>query len=113
MSLFPGMSRSASTIMGGMMVGLSHKATAEFSFFLAIPTMFAAAGYSLFKGIHVMTGIEWQALAVGFLMSFLVAFIVVGRFLKYVAKHSLRLFAFYRLFVGMIMVLLTMAGLMR
>lgn len=112
MSLIPGMSRSASTIMGGMMTGLSAKAAAEFSFFLAIPTMFAATGYSLVKGVNSMTAIEWQALAVGFAVSFIVAFLVVGKFLNYLGKRPLRIFAYYRLIAGAIMLVLAAAGLL-
>jgi undecaprenyl-diphosphatase len=103
MSLFPGMSRSASTMIGGMLLGLSTKAAAEFSFFLAIPTMFAATGYSLLKGVSTMTSIEWISLAVGFIVSFLVAYIVVGKFITYIGNHSLKIFAYYRLIVGVIM----------
>ncbi len=106
LSLFPGMSRSASTIIGGLMVGLTAKAAAEFSFFLAIPTMFAATGYSLLKGFAAMTATEWLALAVGFIVSFIVAFIVVGKFLDFLGKHSLKVFAYYRLIVGFLMLLI-------
>lgn len=105
MSLFPGMSRSASTIIGGMMVGLTVKAAAEFSFFLAIPTMFAATGYSLIKGVSAMTSTEWIALATGFIVSFFVAFVVVGKFISFLGKHSLKAFAYYRLIVGCILLL--------
>jgi len=113
MSLFPGMSRSASTIIGGMMVGLSVKAAAEFSFFLAIPTMFAATGYSLIKGFTAMAAIEWLALAVGFIVSFIVAFIVIGKFLSFLGKHSLKVFAYYRLVVGFGMFLLIVIGVVK
>ena len=106
MSLFPGMSRSASTIIGGMMVGLSVKAAAEFSFFLAIPTMFAATGYSLIKGIAEMTSIEWVALTVGFIVSFATALVVVDKFISFLGKHSLKPFAYYRLVAGAVMLLL-------
>ncbi len=109
MSLFPGMSRSASTIMGGMMVGLSVKAAAEFSFFLAIPTMVAATGYSLIKGMTAVSAMEWLALAVGFVVSFLVAFVVVGKFLSYLTRHPLKNFAYYRLIVGILMIVLILA----
>jgi undecaprenyl-diphosphatase len=109
LSLFPGMSRSASTIIGGLLVGLSVTTAAEFSFFLAIPTMFAATGYSLLKGITVMTGAEWLALIVGFVVSFIVAFIVVGKFISFLGKHSLKPFAYYRLVVGFLMLGLIMA----
>lgn len=106
MSLFPGMSRSASTIMGGMLAGLSVKAAAEFSFFLAIPTMFAATTLSLLKGFSAMSLLEWQALAVGFITSFLTALFVVDKFLSYLTRHSLKPFAYYRLAVGVLMILL-------
>jgi undecaprenyl-diphosphatase len=112
LSLFPGMSRSASTILGGLMVGLSAKAAAEFSFFLAIPTMFAATGYSLVKGVGAMTATEGLALAVGFIASFAVAFLVVGRFLSFLGKHSLKPFAYYRLAVGTIMIFIAALGLL-
>lgn len=110
LSLFPGMSRSASTIMGGMIVGLSVKAAAEFSFFLAIPTMFAATGYSLIKGVASMTEMEWTALAVGFAVSFAVAFVVVGKFISFLGKHSLKPFAYYRLIAGLVMVFIIAVG---
>lgn len=113
MALFPGMSRSASTIMGGMFVGLSVKAAAEFSFFLAIPTMFAATGISLVKGMKGMTGIEWAALGVGLVVSFLVALIVVDKFLSFLGKHPLKYFAYYRLAVGIAMVGLITMGIVK
>ena len=113
MSLIPGMSRSASTIMGGMIMGLSVKAAAEFSFFLAIPTMFAATGYSLFKGFTALTLIEWEALVVGFIISFIVALLVVDKFLDFLGKHSLKSFAYYRLVVGILMIALILAGIVK
>jgi undecaprenyl-diphosphatase len=113
MSLFPGMSRSASTIMGGMMVGLTVKTAAEFSFFLAIPTMFAATAFDLLKNITYMTMLEWEALAVGFIMSFIVALIVIDKFLSYLSKHSLKPFAYYRLIVGIVMIILILKGIIK
>ncbi|HBM79487.1 MAG: undecaprenyl-diphosphate phosphatase [Clostridiales bacterium] len=113
MSLFPGMSRSASTIMGGMMAGLSVKAAAEFSFFLAMPTMIAATGYSLLKGFMAVTAIEWAALAVGFIVSFIVALLVVDMFLTYLSRHPLKPFAYYRLFAGVLMLVLVLCGIVK
>ncbi len=110
LALIPGMSRSASTIMGGMASGLSVKAAAEFSFFLAIPTMVAASGYSLIKGYLGMTLIQWQALGVGFVMSFVIALLAVDKFLSYLKKHSLKLFAYYRIITGIFMIGLIVAG---
>lgn len=110
LSLFPGMSRSASTIMGGMAAGLSVKAAAEFSFFLAIPTILGASVYSLMKGFSSVSALEWQALGIGFLVSFVVALLVVDRFLAYLSRHSLKSFAYYRIAVGILMLLLIYAG---
>lgn len=110
LSLVPGMSRSASTIMGGMAAGLSVKAAAEFSFFLAIPTMIAATVFSLVKGFSTTTLQQFQALGVGFVMSFIVALFAVDAFLTYLKQHSLKPFAYYRIILGIIMILLITTG---
>ncbi|HHX23518.1 MAG TPA: undecaprenyl-diphosphate phosphatase [Thermoanaerobacterales bacterium] len=109
-ALIPGMSRSASTIMGGMAAGLSTKAAAEFSFFLAIPTMIAASTYSLIKGFSGMSTIQWQALGIGFVVSFIVALLAVDVFLSFLKKNSLKSFAYYRIVVGIIMIILITTG---
>lgn len=113
MALIPGMSRSASTIMGGMSAGLSVKAAAEFSFFLAIPTMVAATGYSLVKGFSSMNALEWQALGIGFIVSFIVALFAVDKFLEYLKKRPLKNFAYYRIVVGIIMIVLLTTGMIK
>ncbi len=113
LALFPGMSRSASTIMGGMAAGLSVRAAAEFSFFLAIPTMFGATIYSLAKGISNMSTLEWQALGIGFVISFVVALLAVDRFLTFLKNHSLKSFAYYRIVVGFVMITLVAAKLVK
>lgn len=110
LALIPGMSRSASTIMGGMVAGLSTKAAAEFSFFLAIPTMIAASSYSLIKGFSGMTPIQWQALGIGFVVSFFVALLAVDRFLSFLKNHSLKFFAYYRILIGIAMAVLITSG---
>lgn len=112
LALIPGMSRSASTIMGGMAAGLSVKAAAEFSFFLAIPTMIAATAYSLVKGYSGMSTVQWQALGIGFVVSFIVALLAVDRFLSFLKKHSLKSFAYYRIVVGVIMIVLIITGIL-
>ena len=112
LALIPGMSRSASTIMGGMAAGLSVKAAAEFSFFLAIPTMIAATAYSLLKGYSGMSALEWQALGVGFVVSFIVALLAVDRFITYLKENSLKSFAYYRIVFGIIMIALISTGLL-
>jgi len=102
MALFPGMSRSASTIIGGILVGMTLTGTAEFSFFLAIPTMLAATSLSLFTGVSELTLQNWIVLGVGFAVSFVTALIVVDRFITFLKKYSLRPFDYYRLFIGII-----------
>jgi len=113
LSLFPGMSRSASTIMGGMIAGMSVKAAAEFSFFLAMPTMVAATGYSFLKSFNAISATEWLALGLGFIMAFIVALIVVDKFLSYLSKHRLIPFAYYRLIIGTLMIILSIAGIVK
>lgn len=107
LSLWPGMSRSASTIMGGWISGLSSVAAAEFSFFLAIPTMVGATGLKLIKnGMVINTNIELIALAVGFLVSFIVAYIVIEKFIGFLKKRPMRIFAIYRILIAIVLLLL-------
>jgi undecaprenyl-diphosphatase len=98
--LWPGFSRSASTIIGGWIVGLSTVAAAEFSFFLALPTMIIATLYSLLKTSLVLSGIQIAALIVGFVVSFIVALIVVDKFIDYLKHKPMRGFAVYRIIVA-------------
>ena len=102
--VWPGFSRSASTIIGGWIVGLSTVAAAEFSFFLAIPTMIIATGYSLIKTSVHLTGIEILSLIVGFVVSFIVALIVVEKFIGFLKTKPMRGFAIYRLILGVVVV---------
>jgi undecaprenyl-diphosphatase len=107
LALWPGMSRSASTIMGAWISGLSTVAAAEFSFFLALPTMVAASGYTLLKkGVAIQTSTEVIALAVGFLVSFVVAYIVIEKFIAFLQKRPMRIFAIYRIFIGIVLLAL-------
>jgi len=112
-ALYPGMSRSASTIMGGLIAGLSTKAAAEFSFFLAIPTMIGATVFSLAKGFMNLSALQWQALGVGFVVSFIVALLAVDKFLSFLGKHSLKPFAYYRILFGALMIALIYGGIIR
>ena len=100
---FPGTSRSMSTIAGGQLMGLSRSAALEFSFFLSIPVMVAAASYKLLK--HILSdGLpssgQWTALFAGFITSFLVAFVVIAWFMTWVRKHGFTPFAIYRVIAG-------------
>jgi undecaprenyl-diphosphatase len=108
LSLWPGFSRSAATILGGLTVGLNRPAATEFSFFLAIPTMFAATGYSLLKYRDALEGSDWAYLALAFVVSFFVAWLSIRWLLRYVSSHSFRAFAWYRIGLG-ILVLVVLA----
>ena len=102
LALIPGMSRSASTIMGGLIVGLNHAAAAEFSFFLAIPTISAATLFALFKSIHLLDASDILIFAIGFIVSLVVAWIVIAGFMAFIKKHSFVLFGWYRIVIGAI-----------
>lgn len=106
LALWPGMSRSASTIMGAWISGLNNVAAAEFSFFLAIPTMIAASGFSLLKVKIAMDTTQIIALVVGFVVSFLVALVVVEKFMNFLKRKPMRIFAIYRIFIGIIILVL-------
>lgn len=106
LSLWPGMSRSASTIMGGWVSGLSTPAAAEFSFFLAIPTMIAASGLDMLKDRPHMTSIQILGLIIGFVVAFLVALLVVEKFINFLKRRPMRIFAIYRILLGIILLAL-------
>jgi undecaprenyl-diphosphatase len=114
-AIFPGTSRSMSTIASAQLVGMSRPSALEFSFLLSIPTMLAATAYDLLKELHpsrsaqlagvepahvVMTGEHWIVLIIGFVVSFIVAFGVVEWFLGWVRKHGFTIFAIYRILAG-------------
>ena len=102
LALIPGVSRSGATIMGGMVFGLSRKAATEFSFFLAIPIMFAATGYDLIKNRDLLDWGDLPMFAVGFVTAFFSALIAVKTLLRYVAGHDFRAFAWYRIVLGVV-----------
>jgi undecaprenyl-diphosphatase len=101
LAMIPGTSRSGSTIMGGLIFGLSRKTATEFSFFLAIPTMFAATVYDVYKNWALLRLEDVPVFAVGFVASFLSAMVAVKAFLKFVSGHSFVPFAWYRIFFGL------------
>lgn len=102
LSIIPGMSRSASTIIGGWVAGFSTVAAAEYSFFLAIPVMFGQALLNIVKAQGTLTGIEWIALSIGFIISFFVALFVIGSFISYLQKKPMKIFAIYRIIFAFI-----------
>ncbi|HET7758165.1 MAG TPA: undecaprenyl-diphosphate phosphatase [Steroidobacteraceae bacterium] len=113
-AVFPGTSRSASTIFAAMLAGLTLRpAATEFAFLVGIPTMFAATGYELLKARGAGAGEDWNALAIGFAVSGVVAFIAVKWLLRYVQSHRFTLFAWYRIVVGGALLALIAAGAMR
>ena len=105
LSLIPGTSRSGSTILGAIILGVARPAGAEFSFFLAIPTMLGASALKLLKfmlsGVTA-TGMEIGVLAVGCVVSFVVSLLVIRALMEYVRKHSFRVFGFYRIALGIL-----------
>jgi undecaprenyl-diphosphatase len=106
LSLVPGTSRSGATIMGGYALGLSRRTATEFSFFLSIPVMFAATLYDLFKSRAELSAADGPVFGVGFLVAFLSALVVVKVFIRYVSHHSFAVFAWYRLALGVLLLLI-------
>jgi len=113
LAMIPGTSRSAATIVGGMSQKLSRKAAAEFSFFLAVPTMFGATAKKLWdfykEGYHI-TGEELKLLAIGNLIAFIVAIIAIRSFITFIQKSGFRIFGWYRIIVGSIILAFLLSG---
>lgn len=112
-AMVPGVSRSAATIVGGMTQGLSRKTAAEFSFFLAVPTMLAATGYKLLK--FYMSGNsfgqqELLLLAIGNIVAFIVAMAAIRYFINYLTRHGFALFGYYRIIAGAVLLVLYYLG---
>ncbi len=101
-ALIPGTSRSGATIIGGLLFGLSRKAATEFSFFLAIPTLFAASAYELFKERALLSFDDWGMWTVGFVAAFISAFLCVRWLLRYISHHDFTPFAWYRIAFGLV-----------
>jgi len=104
-ALIPGTSRSGATIIGGLLSGLSRQAATEFSFFLAIPTMFLATGYEIYKSWHDLAGQDFTFIAVGFVVAFFSALLAIKGLLHYIAHHNFRAFAYYRIVFGVLFLL--------
>lgn len=101
-AVIPGVSRSGATIIGGLAFGLSRTAITEFSFLLAVPTMAAATGYDLWKNASAFSMDDFGVLAAGFVVSFLVAWVAVKSFLRFVRSHSFEIFGWYRILVALL-----------
>ena len=102
LAIVPGISRSAATIVGGLVLGMKRKTIVEFSFLLAVPTMLAATGYDLLKNASSFGESQFIFLAVGFVASFAVAIVSIKSFLHFVKKHSLMLFGVYRVVIALL-----------
>jgi len=113
LSLIPGTSRSAATIIGGMSQKLTRKAAAEFSFFLAVPTMFGATAkklYDFFQDGYLISDEEVKLLIVGNIVAFIIAMLAIKYFITFLQKRGFRLFGWYRIIVGGILLILLLSG---
>ena len=111
LALIPGTSRSGATIIGGMLLGLSRKAATEFSFFLAIPTLIGAGVYSLYKERALLSAADVPMFAVGFVFSFISAWLCIRWLLRYIATHTFNGFAWYRIAFGIVVLATAWSGL--
>jgi undecaprenyl-diphosphatase len=109
-AMIPGVSRSASTIIGGMLQGLSRKQAAEFSFFLAVPTMAAAGGYKLLKTYDTIQASDIQTLLIGNVVAFVVAMLAIKFFINFLTKYGFKVFGYYRIILGIIILALLASG---
>ncbi|HNP25097.1 MAG TPA: undecaprenyl-diphosphate phosphatase [Nitrosomonas sp.] len=110
LALIPGTSRSGATIIGGLLFGLSRKAAAEFSFFLAIPIMFAATFYDVFKNRAILEFDDIGMFAVGFVAAFFSALIAVRGLIRFISNHDFTVFAWYRIIFGCVILLTAYTG---
>ena len=106
LSMIPGVSRAGATIIGGMLAGLNRPASTQFSFYLSIPTMFAASLYSLFKARHLLSLHDAVPLGIGFVVAFVSALLVVRAFISFVQRHDFTGFGYYRILAGLAILLL-------
>lgn len=102
LALFPGVSRAGATILGAILWGVERRAATEFSFLLALPTMFAASAYDLYKNASLLNWSLAGEIAIGFVAAFISALLVIRMLIKYVSKHDFTPFGWYRIFFGMI-----------
>ena len=109
-ALIPGTSRSGATIIGGMFFGLSRKCATEFSFFLAVPILFGATLYSLWKARDALSSADVPVFGVGFVTAFISAFVVVRWLIRYISTHDFTVFAWYRIVFGLIVLLTAYMG---
>ncbi len=112
-AMIPGVSRSAATIIGGLTQKLTRKTAAEFSFFLAVPTMFAATVKSMWDERELLlesSNSEWIILLMGNLVAFMVAYLAIKSFISFLSKHGFRVFGYYRIILGLALLILLVSG---
>jgi undecaprenyl-diphosphatase len=109
-AMIPGVSRSAATIIGGMFQGLSRKQAAEFSFFLAVPTMAAASGYKLLKTYKLLQPADYQILLLGNAIAFVVGLLAIRGFVNFLTRYGFKVFGYYRIALGLLLLGLMAAG---
>jgi len=112
-AMFPGVSRSGATIMGGMVFGLDRRAATEFSFFLAIPTMFGATFLDLYKNWHLLSVADLPMFTVGFIAAFVSAYLAVATLLKFISNHTFVGFAWYRIIFGLLVLVTAYSGIVK
>ncbi|MFT6105896.1 MAG: undecaprenyl-diphosphatase [Rickettsiales bacterium] len=107
-AMIPGVSRSGATIIGGLLLKLDRKTSTEFSFFLAIPTIFAASIFDFYKNYESLNGSELKIILIGFLAAFFSSLIIIKWFINFVSNHNFAVFAYYRIILGTIIILATL-----
>ena len=110
LAMVPGVSRSGSTIVGALMLGVSKRAAAEFSFFLSLPTMAGAVAYDIYKSRHILDFSAWSDISVGFVVAFLTAVFVVRGLLNFVSRNGFAPFAWWRIIIGSLALAALLAG---
>lgn len=113
LAMVPGTSRSAATIIGGVLLGLNRVLATEFSFFLAIPTMLGATLLKVVKMGSGLSSYEWFLIALGFVLSFIFAYGVIRVFMNYIKKHDFKIFGYYRIIVGILILILFLTGVVK
>lgn len=113
LAMLPGTSRSAATIIGGVLLGLDRVMATEFSFFLAIPTMMGASLLKILKMGSELNGYEWFLIGLGFILSFIFAYLVIKVFLDYIKKHDFKIFGYYRIAIGLVFLVLFFMGVIK
>jgi undecaprenyl-diphosphatase len=105
LAMIPGISRSGSTIMGALALGIDRKTATEFSFFLAIPTIGGACLYDIYKNLYLLTFDDIEIIILGIFSSFIASLIIIKWLLKYISNHDFKIFGYYRIFVGFLILL--------